>query len=363
MGRAKAQWGRRLKRLWRYIWRFALVLALLGLGLASPVAYVETMCKGPQAITNAAYVAIIDPAHHRPETRTLMTYPEWDIVHAYEDYAQVIAAGDPHEFGYFRAIGGFWSSLCSLTHKAPDHGQIDGATKQMVYVIGVSFTAELLLKAAYEETLGRLFAALRRGGRAPLDDVSARQSAEYAKFLQQVPWYKWDFRTDADNLKTNATGILRDTERRIALGLEYRAKAAYADVIANAVAQTGPDELTLRMIAKGADPSYFDTLPNVRVITQHPQGIEIETPRYRALTRLLVQFAQDGIEFVEIAGNDDIMFTALSNSPTQGGAIFSRQRQGTGDYRHLILVKVTDLANQLQGLAGSGIMLEHIHDY
>lgn len=145
-----------MKTLWRWIKRLGLLAVLLALSLSAPVIYVETMCRGNA--TPEPYRALIAPAHQRPETRTLMTYPEWYIVHAYEDYAEVLRTGDPHDYAYLRGIGGFWSSLCALNEESSAYGEVDGATKQMVYVIGVSFTAELALKAAYEETLGRVFA-------------------------------------------------------------------------------------------------------------------------------------------------------------------------------------------------------------
>lgn len=350
-----------MRRLWRYLKRAGLLVALGVIGLIAPVGYVETMCRGdgePQP-----YAALVDANQHRPETSTLMTYPEWHIVHAYDDYARVIGTGDPHDFNYLGAIGGFWSSLCGLSETAARHGEIDSDTKLMVYVIGVSFTAELLLKAGYEETFGRLFAALRGPDRAALDDLSSTQAAAYASFLQQVPWYKWRFREDAADLDANSGDTWRDSERRFALGIEYRAKAAYAGVIADAVAATGNDALTLRMILTGVSPDYLATIPEVQLITQRPEGIEIETPRYRALTHLLARFAADGAEFVEIAGNDDIMFTALSDNPIETGALLSLPRQGATDYRHLFVVKVPDLADQLRELSEPALRLEHIHDY
>ncbi|PSL19344.1 hypothetical protein [Shimia abyssi] len=346
-----------MKTLWRWVRRLVLVLLVAVIGLASPVIYVETMCRGDGDVT--LYAPQLAAEHHRPEARTLMTYPEWHIVHAYEDYAKVIETGDPHEFGYLRAIGGFWSSLCVLSKASADLGPVDGGTKQMVHVIGVSFTAELLMKAAYEETLGRIAAALRGAPRAPLDDLSADQAAKYARFLQQTPWYQWPFETDATDLKSNNTGSLRDRERAIALGLEYSAKAAYARAIAQAVAQVGPDELTLRMIVTGLDAP----LPETRIMRQTPSVTEIETPRYRTLTHLMVGMAMDDVDFVEIAGNDDILFTALSGQPTVEQALLSLPRQGFGDYRHLIMIKVTDLADQLRNLDASGLTLEHVHDY
>jgi hypothetical protein len=347
--------------LWRWIKRLALLLIVLVISLGAPVVYVETLCRGTG--TARPYDALISPAHHRPESRTLLTYPEWHIVHAYESYAKVISHGDPHDFAFLGDIGGFWTSLCALSRIAPEHGGIDGGTKQMVYVIGVSFTAELILKAAYEETLGRFFAILRGPQRAPLDDLSAEQAAAYAAFLQQVPWYKWPFRDDAEALRKLAGGTVRDTERRLALGLEYRAKASYADIIAKAVAQTGADALTLRMLVTGADPLQLSGYEGVRVLQVRPEGIEIETPRYRALTHLLQQMAADQVTLVEVAGNDDILFTALSNRPAEPDALFSFARQGFGDYRHLFLVRVPDLAQRLRDLDSSGLTLEHIHDY
>lgn len=350
-----------MKLLWLTIRRFLVLVVICVIGLLSPIAYIETMCRSSgQAVP---YEALIAPEHHRPETRTLMTYPEWHIVHAYDDYGRVIETGDPHDFGYLRAIGGFWSSLCTLSAVSGPHGDIDGATKQMIYVIGVSFTAELLLKAAYEETSGRLIAAMRGPEKAPLDDLSAKQAQAYAEFLQQVPWYKWRFREDRADLNTMATDALRDHERRIALGLEYSVKAAYAGVIENAVAQAGQDELTLRMIVTDVDRSKLQNEDGVTVLADSPAGFEIQAPRYRTLTHLLERLALQGANFVEIASNDDIMFTVISDDAELEGAIFSRSRQGSTTTRHLVLIKVSQLGDDLRAIVENGQQLEHIHDY
>ena len=354
-----------MRRVVKWLLRLGLVVAVALVGLLSPVAYNELACI-PKARENT-YAALLPPEHHRDESRTLMTYPEWHIVHAYDDYAQVISAGDPHDFKYLQAIGGFWSSLCALSYASADHGGFTPESKQTIYVIGVSFTAELLAKAAYEETLGRMATWWRGEARAPLDDLSADQARSYAQFLQQVPWYKWDFRADRADLATNATGVFRDRERRFALGLEYGVKAAYAEVIEEAVAQVGADELTLRMIVSGLSEEALRGLGPVTVIGPTEGGLEIETPRYRELTALLMQMAGQGADFIEIAGNDDIMFMALSQAETVPGAIHSFARQGYGDTRHLVMVKVSELAQRLRKMQGEQglerLRLEHVHDY
>ncbi len=347
-----------MTRLFRWLGRIVLALLLVVAGLLSPLVYIETMCR-PQG-QSASYTPLLPPEWQRPEGRTLLTYPEWHIVHAYDDYAEVIRTGEPHQFGFLTSITGFWSSLCALSQASGQHGGFDWTTKQTIYTIGVSFTAELLAKAAYEETLGRAATWVRGDTRAPLDDLSARQASDYATFLQQVPWYKWDFTADAAALDA-ATDAFRDRERRFALGVEYRVKAAYARVIAAAVASVGEDQLRLRAVVTGMTAEALAALPDAQVIATRPQGVEIEAPRYRAFTRLAETIAAQGGRFVEIAGNDDILFTVITDAATMPGAVHSFARQGNPGYRHLVLLPVADLAAALRSLPEGA--LEHIHDY
>jgi hypothetical protein len=348
-----------VRAVFRWLKRLVLLLVVLVLGLLSPVAYIETLCR-PDG-DPVAREPLVGKDWQRPEGRTLLTYPEWHVVHAYADYAEVIRTGDPQDFGFLTAIGGFWSSTCALAQASGPHGGFPWETKQMVYTIGVSFTAELLLKAGYEETVGRLFVALRGPERAVLDDLSARQAADYAVFLQQVPWYRWDFRRDAAALDGAATSALRDRERRFALGLEYRAKAAYAGVIESAVAAVGADRLRLRAVVAGLPETEFAALSEVQVVGTLPQGVVIEAPRYRAFTRLAERIAAAGGDFVEIAGNDDILLTVLTMDPGFPEAVHSFARQGNPGVRHLVLIPVARLAETLRGLPVGA--LEHVHDY
>ena len=93
----------------RWLGRLLLVL-VLGLALLlAPVAYNDLACTAPT--DSEDYAAILPPEQHRAEARTLLTYPEWHIVHAYDDYARVIGDGDPHDYAFLPAITGYWSSL------------------------------------------------------------------------------------------------------------------------------------------------------------------------------------------------------------------------------------------------------------
>ena len=92
----------------KFLKRIGLLLLLLVVGLTAPVAYIELACRPTEVVSS--YDPILPPEHRRAEGRTLLTYPEWHIVHAYDDYAKVISTGDPHDYRYLSSIGGFGSA-------------------------------------------------------------------------------------------------------------------------------------------------------------------------------------------------------------------------------------------------------------
>ncbi len=343
----------------RWAGRLALGLLLVVVALLSPVAYVELACRG--APVADAREPLLPPEHRRSEARTVMTYPEWHIVYAYQDYAAVIRAGDPHDYRFLPEIRRFWRSACVANRAAASLGGADWTTRQTIHVIGMSFTAELLLKAMYEEALGRVATWVRGPGRSPLDELSAAQAAAYADFLHQVPWYRWDFARDAAALEAARTDAFRDGERELALGIEYGVKGAYAQAIGAAVAATGFDELTMRSVVANLTPEELGGIEGVTVIAERPEGVEVETPRYEAFNLLARDLAARGAEFVEVAGNDQIMLTALTRDDEPvAGEILRLLRQGEGGWRHLVLIPVSDLAT---ALARSRLAVEHVHDY
>ena len=132
-------------------------------------------------------------------------------------------------------------------------------------------------------------------------------------------------------------------------------------MIAAAVATVGEDQLRLRAVISGMPVAALAALPDVQVIETGPKGTIIKTPRYRAFTRLAETIAASGGSFVEIAGNDDILFTMITDLPKAEGAIHSFAQQGNRDYRHLVLIPVALLADRLRALPKG--TLEHIHDY
>jgi hypothetical protein len=359
-----------MRRLWRVVKWAALALVLGVVALLSPVAYVESFCRADPDAT--AYQPLItDPAFQRAEANSYLTYPEWHIVYAYEGLAKTLETTDEYAFDYSASIAGFWRSFCALNQQANRHGGGDFNTRATIHVIGVSYTLELVMKAAYEKTVGRLFTVLRGPQKTPQDLYAAQMAADYAKFLQQVPWYKYDFETaNAELWAEPVSSFARGWERRLALGGEFSAKSAYAGVIASAVEASGVAILRIRSVVSGLDATELGSIEGVDVVGTTPGGLIIETPRYRTFTHILEAIITRGGTVTEIAGNDDIMLSAVGwDDPDlrtlKQGAVLSRiPRDGyDGSARWLIGVKVSELGPALDEIKDQGLTLEHIYDY
>ena len=360
-------WARR-PRVWKFIkWPVIVLLISLGL-LLTPVGYVELFCRG--TASGETYRPLMtDAAAMRREANTYLTYPEWHIVFAYDGLAEALKTGDEHAFDYFASVRSFWGSACRLMEVADAHGGADWGTRSMIHTIGVSFTAEMAVKAAYEETIGRTSAWVRGREKTPQDRAVAATAVDYAAFLRQTPWYEYPFRREAAKLwAAPFDGVVRGWERRFGIGLEFTMKAAYAKVLAGAAAATGQAQLTIRSVVSGLDAGVLAGIPDVKVIGPLGDGLQIETPRYDRFTRILAEIARSGGVIREIAGNDDIMVTltvplVAGASVPYGQVIMRMKRDGFHSDRLLVAVKVSELAALLNAYPMDDPGLEHVFDY
>ena len=340
---------------------------LLSIVLAVPVAWVETQCRNP--ITGADRVAplIVEAAHQRREANSYLTYPEWHIVYAYDGLARTLETGDEYAFDYASSVVGFWRASCALMRAADAHGGADRSTRTMVHIIGVSFTVEMTAKAMYEETIGRATAWWRGPRKTPQDRVVAAMAADYAQFLRQTPWYAYPFPREARALwAAGFSDIVRGWERRLGIGAEFMAKAAYARVL-GAAAATDPAPLTIRSVVAGLDRAALGQIDGVTVVGPRGDGLEIETPRYDRFTRILATIARQRGTVLDIAGNDDIMVTITGPAgvaaPANGRVLLRMPRSGFEGERLIVDVTVRDLAALLRAQPPGDRGVEHLFDY
>ena len=353
--------------------RWKIPLGLLGASLVAalvPIVYVETSCTAPlPGLEAGAPFASRLPgeAGRRPEAQTWLTYPEWSIVYSAETYGRYLAAGNrPSGFRHWRQVRSFWSGLCEVNRAAAASGG-SGDYKVMLYTIGISFSAEMLVKAAYENTLGRLSEWIG-GHRSPNDAFNARIWVRYGDFMHQTPWYRFPFGRAVSGLWSIPAGgsPFRHWERRFALSIEYGVKAGYAALIGWASGATlGRDELTLRFVARGA----LGSDPRLRRVGRLDGGlVVIEAPRYAEFTELMTRLSERRVELVEIAGNDDIFVTLLvpaSASPPAGAQpMFALPLDDRPGWRRVgLTIKVARLLPLLRAVRAGGGEVEHVYDY
>ena len=137
----------------------------------------------------------------------------WFFVLSYTEKADFQQNHLPSGFPYFKSIQQYWSSYCcvhGLTHgKYP----FDFGEHEMLVVIGSSFSVEYLIRAAYENTMGRFTEWLSSGEEVEEDVYSNRVAREYADFVHIRPFYELlvlEAISKASGLKTiSAAGTCR----------------------------------------------------------------------------------------------------------------------------------------------------------
>lgn len=354
-----------MKRRWR-------ILAALG-GIAAavllvPITYIEVGCRPAGGAPSAAYRPIVPAGERRPAVQTYLTYPEWHIVYEAEAFAHHLASGaPPSSFAYGSQIGGFWTSYCQVNRVTGDRPGA-GAAKVTIYTIGISYTVELAVKAAYERTIGRLF-EWASGWTSADDHYAARVQTDYGRFLHETPWYRFPFgqalsgawRTEEPRQHA------RHWERRLALSGEYGVKAVYAGLIDKATGATvGRDERTLRMVVNATPQAVRAVDPRLVPVRTLPGGrTVVEAPRYQQFNDLLAKLAASDIPIVEIAGNDEIFATLLlpEASLPAGQVIFTLPVDQAGWKRFGVATRVPQVVNLIRQTRAAGGTVEHVYDY
>jgi hypothetical protein len=352
-------------------WRLAIAAGLLvGAVVLVPIAYIEESCRAPLAGYRAtpAGQALLPSNARRPEARTFLTYPEWHIVYEAEAYGRHLAAGrPPSAFPFAMHIGQFWSSYCTV-NRLTAGGDAAGDAKVTIYTIGISYTVELAVKAAYEWTIGRLF-EWASGWHSADDRHAAHVQQRYGAFMHETPWYRFAFgEALSEEWQTSELAFhARHWERRFALSAEYGVKALYAKAVDSATGATiGRDELTLRFVAH-ATPAVLRAIDNrLKPIGTLPGGLTVvEAPRYQQFNDLLAKLAAQRVPLVEIAGNHTIFMTLLVRDTTQVGrpVLIAMPVDRPGWKRIGIAVPVTQLTDAIRQAAARGGTVEHVYDY
>lgn len=323
----------------------------------------------PQAQANSISAEI--PGYNRPEESTYLTYPEWAIVYAAREYAGFVEEERESQFPYWAYIGRFWQDYATVIRATSD-APFNFANHQMIVVIGTSHTIEHVIQWAYENTVGRITEWTSRQ-RIGVDVYQANVAAEYAAFLDQVPWYQFPYAEKRAGLmavvRAPGEDQVRTSERKLAFGLAYSIKQGYANAIKSALAATSdPAFLDIHVWAKGPVAQAIAGEPDTTLEKDFgADGAVFVTKRYQVFTDMIPRLIAKGVSFVEIGGNDEILLTVLSNDTIEPPAgtrlLFGYQLPADPAVRRSgLTVAVRELHTVLPALAGQA-RLEHVYDY
>jgi hypothetical protein len=367
-------------RFWRKTRYAAGVLAVIGcVAVAATVVGVEKSCVShkPTPAVRSDF-AITDAGYARFQGDSFLTFPEWYIVHAYNDLAGVTAQSSESGFDYLASIRGFWTGLCGATRQASVSGPASADQKLTNYIIGFSFTAEMGLMGAYERTIGALTEWTTGGHKTAEDEFNLTLLKEYGAFLYQTPWFRFPFGTKLRQFwrETPFVPSIRAVERRGSLSLQYAARYAYAALM-RFVAGYDPADLTIRSVVGGLAPSDLATMGGVKVIREVTdasgvRGVLVETARYAAFDAFVRELGQHpNASLLEIAGNHHILVTVIAPegaiaklATADSVAIFQLPIQSSPGSRRIgIDVPVRSLVQDVKGFEATASRFEHVYDY
>jgi hypothetical protein len=272
-------------------------------------------------LSTMASSAVLTPLEHRRgEDQTYLTFPEWFLVHSPAEYAAFLKHDDPHHFPLLAHVGQLWSSYTAVIDATQKY-VFNAEYHVMINVIAVSTTVEYGIKSLYEGTFGRLAATARGAHRTPEDEFTAATAQRYVDFIRDRPWYEFDFVAEIKDLWSNVpvTGgnPIRKLERRFALTSELVVKALYGKVIEVGTRSSFEAPKPVTAVVVDREPRDAPDLPELVALQAFGDGMTLVTvPRYERFTSHAQGLARQGLRFVEVAGNRNVIVVSLLTSDT-----------------------------------------------
>lgn len=311
----------------------------------------------------------------RSASQTYLTLPEWYIVYSADELAGFLRESAPSGFPYFRSIGQFWrlyGHVLGATWRTADWGY-----QAMIAIIGPSFSLEYFFKGLYENTVGRLTELTIPGkwseGPTVEDRFATTLAWDYAAFMHATPWYEFPFRARLGDLwgldGPVDTTALRRAERRGALTGELLFKTAWGAAVAQMSGGAYDPEAAVIHAWVRKSPVASDE----RITKREDLGPDDELlalPRYEPFTKVVRGLADQGVRFVEIAGNDAILVQIIVPAAWHDGAARGERLvewpilTDRSQKRVAVTVAVPRLHEVLPSLAAEpGVTIDHIYDF
>jgi len=354
--------------------KIIIILSVLLVLIAVPALIFKARCSGgAYELQQPAMLELPQKeiaGYARSEESTYLTFPEWYIVYSSEEYANFLKHGRPSQFPYAASIGQFWSSYCNVYALTNAKYGFNWENHVMIGVIGVSYSVELAFKGIYENTYGWLTEWVSTATEE--DQFAHALNKEYVAFIYDYPWYLFPYSEKVIQLghvKHFGQSMLRKWERRNILNMELWIKTVYGAVIkwsTRTAYGTASTEIyaTVQYVPEAV---FADT--RITRIQEHNSHTIIRIPRYRQFTEIVPVLARQGVQFMNIAGNDEIFLTVVAPRAwvpelREGEIVFAMPILTKPELKRVAMrIPVTSLHAILPALENAGVTLEHLYDY
>jgi hypothetical protein len=308
--------------------------------------------------------------------QTLLTYPEWFLVHSPAEYAALVNHRPAHEFPFLAHIGQIWSSYSAVTGEQVRAGYpMNFGYHLMICVIAASTTVEYAIRSGYENVMGRVSWALSAETPTSEDIFGAAVAQDYVDFIRHEPWYLYNFTSKLIDLWRDTPiwepNPIRKIERRYALTTEYLMKALYGKIIERATRATySPALMTTEVVVDHVPPPLPPAL-NVTLIKKLNDGRAlVSLPRYFDFRIAATELAKQEIHLTDIAGNTSvILVTVWANDEskidrTNNRILFAQPLLTMpGKRRIALLIPISKVSAFLLAAPENGMQVEHVYDY
>jgi hypothetical protein len=269
----------------------------------------------------------------------------------------------------------YWNGYCCISRLTRWKYAFNGGEQLMLVVIGMSFSAEYVLKGVYEKSVGRISEWTSSYQPVEEDQYAYKVAREYADFVHIRPFYEFRFRPHLKGLwsETSLWGWhpARKWERKMFLTVDYAIEAFYCWLIEKLTyISYGHERAETYAWIGNANETLFQQLPAVEKVQQvGPQAFIVSIPRYQEFTSVASRLAELNAHFVEIAGNTQIIVSVLAPESWHYGQPDGRPLFSTPILTHpelkrfVIGCDATSLHTVLNALAAGNARIEHVYDY
>ena len=230
-------------------------------------------------------------------------------------YSKHLQAKEPHAFPHFTYLKEYWDKICEISKASQFQQKIDFDTKVLLYtqLLGESFAQTSM--ALYENSLGRVFAAIDGPNKGQLESYNIERNREIARYSTTDQIKNWDYQSERETITAISPENARDNERKFMLITSTFYRETMVQLYHWAAKKK---EVTLEegvIVNVGKISKYqIDPLSNVRFLNFDAQTFTLEIVSSSNLVKELETLVGLGAEIITINGRKFLIVSLASEN-------------------------------------------------